>query len=130
MYGRLAARRNMVALIALPADLSISLMLRIFGAGILILLVIGLTAVLWFRSKPKPVNRVGRKAVSADSVLWAAPDSSDIASSPDAVLILYGRSLIVSTSIYFGAARQAGDGRQWHELPELSSGCRYACMGE
>jgi thiosulfate dehydrogenase len=45
---------------------------------------------------------LGRKSKSADVALWAAPDSASIASLPDAALVMYGRSLIVSTSRYFG----------------------------
>jgi thiosulfate dehydrogenase len=77
-------------------------MSRVFGAGIFIVLAMMLMVMLWIRSKPGLINSVGRKVVSADSALWAAPDSGGIASSPDAALILYGRSLIVCTSVYLG----------------------------
>ncbi|HEV3324767.1 MAG TPA: hypothetical protein VG052_04155, partial [Puia sp.] len=65
-------------------------MLRVFGASILIVLAIGVMVTL------------SRKAASDDTALWTAPDSGGIAAEPEAALILYGRSLIVSTSIYFG----------------------------
>jgi thiosulfate dehydrogenase len=94
-------------------------MLRVFGASIIIVLVIGVMVTLWFPPKSRPVktaNTVGavsRKAASDDTALWAAPDSGGIVSSPDAALISYGRSLIVSTSIYFGPhgrLKRAGNG--------------------
>jgi thiosulfate dehydrogenase len=83
-------------------------MLRVFGACILIVLALMLAVVLWFRSKPRHVSSIGSKAVSSDTALWAAPDSGGIVSSPDAALILYGRSLIVFTSVYFGPHGRLG----------------------
>ncbi len=83
-------------------------MLRVFGVAILIVLAMMLAVVLWFRSKPRPVSSIVSKANSADTTLWAAPDSGGIASSPDAALILYGRSLIVFTSVYFGPHGRLG----------------------
>lgn len=72
------------------------------GGSAIILIVIGVIGALWFRSARVPINVAGRKESSPDTALWVAPDSAAIAVSPDASLILYGRRLIVSTSVYVG----------------------------
>jgi len=54
-------------------------MVRVFGVGILIVLVMMLMVLLWFRSKSRPVSIISKMAVSADTALWAAPDSGGIA---------------------------------------------------
>ena len=81
-------------------------MSRVFGAGIVIVIAIGLSVLLWFHPEPGPahtaVHTASWKTASADTALWAAPDSNGIAFLPDAARILYGRSLIVFTSFYFG----------------------------
>lgn len=77
-------------------------MSRVSGAGIVIALAIGVPVLLWFHRGPGPVHTASWKTGSADTALWAAPDSNGIAASPDAARISYGRSLIVSTSFYFG----------------------------
>jgi thiosulfate dehydrogenase len=77
-------------------------MSRMIGTGAIIFIVIGVIGALWFRLARRPANVPGRKESSSDTALWVAPDSAEIAISPEAALILYGRRLIVSTSVYVG----------------------------
>jgi thiosulfate dehydrogenase len=76
----------------------------------LILPVIGLSWIFLLNPLPQEGNQsvdvAPKKSLAASSViehgLWHAPDSTQIALSPDRELIAYGRELISHTSVYLG----------------------------